>query len=38
MVLNKVVYQRMSNEFKKKKAFVLDKGSLGKTLMTSFYT
>ena len=38
MTLNIAVYQRMSNEFKKQKAFVLYKGSLGETLMTSFYT
>ena len=39
MTLNKEVYRRMSNEFKKKKkVFVLDKGSLGETPMTSFYT
>ena len=38
MALNKAVYRRMSNEFKNKKAFVLDKGSLGETPMTSFYT
>ena len=38
MALNKAVYQRMSNEFLKQKDFVLDKGSLGETPMTSFYT
>ena len=39
MDLNKVVYRRMSNEFFFfKKDFVLDKGSLGETPMTSFYT
>ena len=32
----KAVYQRMSNEYLKTKAFVLDKGSLGETPMTSF--
>ena len=39
MTLNKGVYQRMSNEFGfiKQKAFVLDKGSLGETPMTSFF-
>ena len=39
MTLNKAVYWGMSNEFlRKQKAFVLDKGSLGETPMTSFYT
>ena len=38
MLLNKAVYRRMSNELKKKKAFVLNKGSLGETLTTSSYT
>ena len=39
MALNKAVYRRMSNEFFfYKTTFVLDKGSLGETLMTSFYT
>ena len=38
MTLNKAVYQRMSNDLKKKEAFVLDKGSLSETPMTSFYT
>ena len=39
MTLNKAVYRRMSNEFlKKTKSFFLDKGSLGETPMTSFYT
>ena len=38
MALNKAVYRRMSNEFFFFKDFVLDKGSLGETPMTSFYT
>ena len=39
MALNKAVYRRMSNEFFFSfKDFVLDKGSLGETPMTSFYT
>ena len=37
MDLNKPVYRRISNEFLKQKAFVLDKWSLGETPMTSFY-
>ena len=38
MLLNKAVYQRMSNEFYKKKTSVLDKGSLGETPIIGFYT
>ena len=38
MALNKEVYRRMSNEFFFfKKTFVLDKRSLGKTPITSFF-
>ena len=38
MALNKAVYRRMSNDLFFCKDFVLDKGSLGETPMTSFYT